>query len=259
MNTEDSIERIGFAIVRSVFDRAEVEELRTEARRIAEAAGQACLRDLFNASRRFKELASARRIVSQLAPDRVPVRGILFDKTPQANWPVPWHQDLTIAVKQRADVPGYGPWTVKDGIPHVQPPLAVLESMRTIRIHLDETSVTNGALRVLPMSHLQRHLAAELLNMDSRNEVLCKCSPGDVFVMSPLLLHASSRSVTPFAPSRSPIRIRTARSSASRPSVAGMQLTIEYSVRRIRDVDLKGHRHVPNLNFSIACFSHNGW
>jgi hypothetical protein len=26
------------------------------------------------------------------------VRGILFDKVPEANWKVPWHQDVTIAV-----------------------------------------------------------------------------------------------------------------------------------------------------------------
>ncbi len=62
-----------------------------------------------------------------------PVRSIFFDKTPEANWLVPWHQDLSIAVKQRVDLPGYGPWSTKDGVPHVQPPVEILESMIAVR------------------------------------------------------------------------------------------------------------------------------
>ena len=49
-----------------------------------------------------------------------PVRAILFDKTPSANLKVAWHQDRSIAVKRRIDVPGYGPWSVKEGIEHVR-------------------------------------------------------------------------------------------------------------------------------------------
>ena len=33
-----------------------------------------------------------------------PVRGILFDKIPEANWKVPWHQDVTIAVREKEEV-----------------------------------------------------------------------------------------------------------------------------------------------------------
>lgn len=36
------------------------------------------------------------------------VRALLFDKTPRANWKVAWHQDLTIAVRDRRDVAGVG-------------------------------------------------------------------------------------------------------------------------------------------------------
>jgi hypothetical protein len=55
------------------------------------------------------------------------VRGILFDKIPEANWKVPWHQDVTIAVRAREDVEGFRPWSTKAGILHVQPPAHVLE------------------------------------------------------------------------------------------------------------------------------------
>ena len=49
----------------------------------------------------------------------------------------PWHQDLSIAVKERHEVAGFGPWSVKEGVP-VQPPVEILESMLTLRLHLDD-------------------------------------------------------------------------------------------------------------------------
>jgi hypothetical protein len=74
------------------------------------------------------------------------VRGIYFDKHKEANWKVAWHQDLTIAVHERADIDGYGSWSMKAGIPHVQPPVFVLQSMLTLRLHMDHTDESNGAL-----------------------------------------------------------------------------------------------------------------
>ena len=89
------------------------------------------MRDLLRVvpeTRRLAGSAPLRTLVQEvLGPGSFVVRGLLFDKTPEANWPVPWHQDLTIAVKARTDAPGYGPWTVKGGVPHVRPPIAVLK------------------------------------------------------------------------------------------------------------------------------------
>jgi ectoine hydroxylase-related dioxygenase (phytanoyl-CoA dioxygenase family) len=128
-----------------------------------------------------------------------PVRSIFFDKTPDANWLVPWHQDLSIATKQQTDLPGYGPWSKKDGIPHVQPPIDVLESMVTIRLHLDNADESNGALRVIPGSHrLGRLDAAKVAEIRLRQpEVTCCVRTGDAMIMRPLLLHASSEARTP--------------------------------------------------------------
>lgn len=93
---------------------------------------------------------------------------------------------------------GYGPWSVKDGVVHVQPPSALLEQMITVRIHLDETSAGNGALKVIPGSHQLGKIPAESIRAHAEgSHVVCECEPGDVLLMSPLLLHASSRSVTP--------------------------------------------------------------
>src|SRR5690606_16226043 len=92
-------------------------------------------------------------LAALLGPGWRVVRSILFDKTPDANWKVAWHQDLSIAVRERADVAGYGPWSRKDGVVHVEPPTSVLKRMVTLRLHLDDCNAENGPLRVLPGSH----------------------------------------------------------------------------------------------------------
>ena len=50
-----------------------------------------------------------------------------------------------------ATLPQFGPWSTKDGTPHVQPPVELLQQMVTVRLHLDDCDEANGALRVLPV------------------------------------------------------------------------------------------------------------
>ena len=134
-----------------------------------------------------------------LASEPVPVRAIYFDKSPEANWVVCWHQDLTLALRARADYPGFGPWSLKDGIPHVQAPVELLERMLTVRLHLDDADASNGALRVLPGSHRLGRLSGDRIQALRRElpEVICAASAGDALLMHPLLLHASGRSRSP--------------------------------------------------------------
>jgi len=129
----------------------------------------------------------------------IPVRSIFFDKSPESNWLVPWHQDLTIALRTRLELPEFGPWSVKDGVPHVQPPLDILQSMVTVRLHLDDCDHSNGALRVIPGSHLAGKLpASKIAESRSQNdEIMCSAKSGDALLMRPLLLHASSEALTP--------------------------------------------------------------
>lgn len=127
------------------------------------------------------------------------VRSLLFDKTPDANWKVPWHQDMTIAVRERREMAGFGPWSIKADIPHVQPPLSVLERMLTLRLHLDDCGHDNGPLRVVPGSHRFGFLPldrAQSLRAE-QGEVTCIVSRGDAVLMRPLILHASSPAVLP--------------------------------------------------------------
>jgi ectoine hydroxylase-related dioxygenase (phytanoyl-CoA dioxygenase family) len=189
----------GFEIHRSVFTSPEIELLRQEADRVAAAEGSACVRHLPDRSAIFRELSLSEKLSELLSRQSLqPVRSILFDKTPSENWPVAWHQDLTICTKSHADCEGYGSWSVKDGVSHVQPPVSLLEQMATVRIHLDPTDANNGALRVIPGSHLHGRLSAcsiaELAACDAHT---CECQPGDVLLMSPLILHSSRRSTIP--------------------------------------------------------------
>jgi hypothetical protein len=43
-------------------------------------------------------------------------RATLFEKLPESNWLVAWHQDTALPLRERRDVAGWGPWSVKDGV-----------------------------------------------------------------------------------------------------------------------------------------------
>jgi hypothetical protein len=127
-----------------------------------------------------------------------PVRALFFDKTAEANWAVPWHQDLSIAVAQRLELDGFEGWSVKDGVMHVQPPVGILSNMITLRIHLDACSAANGALKVIPGSHLGGRLSdAETESWLKRAPVTCEVPRGGALLMRPLLLHASAPAAAP--------------------------------------------------------------
>jgi ectoine hydroxylase-related dioxygenase (phytanoyl-CoA dioxygenase family) len=134
-----------------------------------------------------------------LGPGAFAVRGILFDKTPDANWKVVWHQDLTIAVRERREVAGFGPWSEKDCVPHVQPPAALLARMVAVRLHLDDCTATNGPVRVIPGSHRAGRLSAADVDRWRAEvpEVVCTVPRGGILAFHSLLLHASSPALEP--------------------------------------------------------------
>lgn len=95
-----------------------------------------------------------------LLPNAKPVRVVAFDKTPQQNWGVPWHQDRVIAVKARHDVPGYHNWSQKCGVWHCEAPSAALGQMLFVRLLLDPTDAGNGAMEIAVGSHPAGAVAA---------------------------------------------------------------------------------------------------
>jgi ectoine hydroxylase-related dioxygenase (phytanoyl-CoA dioxygenase family) len=126
------------------------------------------------------------------------VRGIFFNKTPDSNWKVAWHQDRTIAVRERMDVAAFGPWSVKEGVPSVQPPALVMARMLAIRMQLDDSHEDNGPLRVIPGSHNAGYLSvAEVATWKEQPNVICTAPRGGAILMRPLLVHASSSCANP--------------------------------------------------------------
>lgn len=126
------------------------------------------------------------------------VRAIMFNKTAEKNWHVNWHQDKTIAVNRKLDIPDWGPWTLKDGVHHVQPSIDVLEKMITLRIHLDETDEHNGCLKLIPNSHSWGILdKAQLKTIKQGSVYHCIAKAGDVLAMKPHILHASEKATRP--------------------------------------------------------------
>jgi hypothetical protein len=195
----DGLARDGFAIVSNLLDWSDVEALRAHFESVS--PGEHGVRNILDHEmiRSLSNSPKLRGLVDPvLGPDAMAVRGIFFDKLPGANWKVPWHQDLTIAVAERHDVDGYGPWSVKEGIPHVQPPLVVLEQTLAVRVHLDDCSAENGALRVIPGSHSLGKLTGQQIDELAGNEpVICEARAGDALLMRPLLLHSSSPAAVP--------------------------------------------------------------
>ena len=206
----EAVRRDGFAVVEGVVDAGTVDglvraieragPLDAVLRREGDVYG---MRDLLRAIPEVRRLAGSPSLLDLvepiLGPDAFAVRGLLFDKTTGANWSVPWHQDLTIVVRTRVDAPGFGPWNVKGGIPHVRPPVGVLEGMLTLRIHLDDCDLGQGPLRVLPGSHLGGKLGPLATRgwLDREPAVPCLVPRGGVVMMRPLLLHASSAATEP--------------------------------------------------------------
>jgi hypothetical protein len=197
------IESDGFALVPGVYPTGECQHLAAELQRTLEQCaddatslrrangaiyGARNLIDVFPAAAvlwrrpRLLELLSA-----ALSPACGLVRGLYFDKPPDCNWSLPWHQDLTIAVMDHAFPSAlFKNRTMKAGVPHVEAPDEILHRMLTLRIHLDDAAEDNGPLQVLPATHIGRDADAPF-----RPPVTILAAAGDVLAMRPLLSHSS--------------------------------------------------------------------
>lgn len=148
-----------------------------------------------------------------LGSEAHPYRATLFDKSTSANWAVVWHQDTALPLVRRHELPGWGSWSVKDGVIYAHAPRSALIGIVALRVHLDDSTEANGPLRVLPGTHRHGVLA------DAEVAVLARIIPphacvvprGGVLVMSPMLIHASSKA-EPEAGPRRVLHIEYARS-----------------------------------------------
>lgn len=201
---QNQISTLGFTVISNVFNTTEIENI-IEKIPIANTTNPAfkTSADLFAIRNFFKEIPALKPLVfnQQLqliiqqifGEDYFVVKSIYFDKPPESNWFVAYHQDLSISVEKKIKVDGYNRWTVKQNQFSVQPPIEILKNNFTVRIHLDDTNAENGALKVIPSSHQKGIYRPENINWEIEKEIICNVDKGGIMLMKPLLLHASSR------------------------------------------------------------------
>ncbi|MES2285878.1 MAG: phytanoyl-CoA dioxygenase family protein [Bacteroidota bacterium] len=194
----------GFAVIENIFSPKEVEQILAAVDNADKSKSTFRKSTNLFAIRQFlKEVPIAiplifndnlKNLINRLfGSDYFLVKSLYFDKPEQSNWFVAYHQDLTISVDKKLDLDNYGPWTVKQNQFAVQPPLNILENIFTIRVHLDDTNGNNGALKIVPKSHLKSIYKPETIDWSKEIETVCGVKKGGVMVMRPLLLHSSNR------------------------------------------------------------------
>jgi ectoine hydroxylase-related dioxygenase (phytanoyl-CoA dioxygenase family) len=200
MTAIEQLERDGFAVIPGVLTPMLIASLADDVEPLLREfpAGVRGLAAKVPSVQRLAQSPAIRSLVeSVLGTNARLVRSILFTKSTEANWQVSWHQDLAIAVEQRANVEGFVSWSMKDGVQHVQPPAHVLDRMLSVRLHLDRADENNGALWLAPGSHrLGRIPAGEAATAAEKlGKQLCAANAGDALLFRPLTLHASRKAL----------------------------------------------------------------
>ncbi|MBX2841050.1 MAG: WYL domain-containing protein, partial [Flammeovirgaceae bacterium] len=194
------LEYKGFALINNIYTNREVKKMKTL---VDQHFGKSEVnpysqRKLLN---KIPELISIifnknlKKIISTVNSKVFLTKSIYFDKSPQANWYVTWHQDIPINVNKKMETEGFYGWTKKEDVISVCPPVEITKHTFSIRIHLDETNESNGALKVISGSH-NKILSDDEIQLISENSspVICDVGPGGIQLMMPLILHASSKS-----------------------------------------------------------------
>lgn len=189
---------VGWDVIRTGLSDSILAALR-ESVFTTQGPGQRCLLDQAVVRQTAVLLRAEMIKTGFLSEGAVAIQAIAFDKTPAANWKVTWHQDVMFPFAKRATTPGYDLVSVKDGVNYARPPQTVLDEMLAVRLHLDDCADTNGPLRVSPGSHRDGVLKSTDLSdaVKRHGDALCLVKNGEVLLMKPLLLHASSPASTP--------------------------------------------------------------
>ena len=192
------IDRNGFAWLRGMFNREQLDSLRRESAELlaaprmrdsliqggdAHPTGARNLLDHWPSIVEWVRQSPIATVLRELLGDDVGcVRGLYFDKPPGQGWALPWHRDQVIAVAKHGVMGTFRKPTTKGGVAHVEAPIELLQQMLSVRIHLDPMRRENGAIMVQPGSHTMNREAEPLM---------LECNTGDVLLMRPLLLHSS--------------------------------------------------------------------
>jgi hypothetical protein len=226
MTWRTQIEQDGYGILPGIVSRAHVEIVLTDLASAKVPRSRAGIRHLMGhpGVSRIAHSSDVLGIAGEvLGKGAIPFRATLFDKSPTSNWLVMWHQDTALPLSERRETDGWGPWSVKDGVTYAHAPASALEQVLAVRIHLDDSNLSNGPLRVLPGTHRAGVLTDEEIHelSESVRCVDCPVPKGGLVLMRPLAVHASSKSA-----SNVPRRVIHIEYAAQREIAPGMVLAI---------------------------------
>lgn len=194
-----SVANHGYAIVLQVIIAEDIRRLLSHLEQLTSQRTRAGVRHLLS-NPTVAEFAADRRMLgiaqSALGSDAFPFKATLFDKSPDSNWLITWHQDTALPLHEKQPTPGWGPWSTKESIIYAHAPASALERVVALRLHLDDSDHENGPLRVIPGSHRRGVLSDQQVETIVGNveHVTCPIKQGGVIVMRPLIIHASSKS-----------------------------------------------------------------
>ncbi len=198
-NRHKVIEDPGFRIVENVFSDGESDFILNIIEKNLHRRG-AGMRNLMSCPE-IAKLAADDRLVhiteNITGQPMVPFKATLFKKTGKANWLVAFHQDTALPLEGKTEETGWGPFSLKEGVIFAHAPTSALQKILAIRIHLDASLEENGPLRVIANSHHKRILDDQEFAriVKDGEEVKCLVGRGGVIAMSPLIFHASSKSI----------------------------------------------------------------
>lgn len=198
-NTQEEFHQQGFVILSHIYSSKTCDQVCEHLDEVVQAGpGSRCLLAFDWCQELAKSLKSHPLISPLLGPTPIANQCTYFEKSPDQNWLVALHQDISIAVQPNSAATQLG-ISQKEGLSFVQPPVGILEQLVALRFHLDDCTPDNGPLKVVPGSHRQGRLTDPMIARlrDHSGEVPCLVPKGGVLVMRPLLLHASSKMALP--------------------------------------------------------------
>lgn len=221
-----ALKQQGYVILPGIFPAEFLDRTLGEISRFAPRPSRAGVRHALGVGP-VTEMARCPQLVAlvcrALGPASFPFHATLFEKTPASNWLVVWHQDTALPLSERREIAGWGPWSVKQGIPYAHAPASVLDEVLALRIHFDESTPDNGPLRVLPGTHGRGVLSDDAIHELSAtvSAVECVVPKGGVVAMHPLVVHSSSKSRN-----RTPRRVLHIEYAASEAIASPLRLAI---------------------------------
>jgi Phytanoyl-CoA dioxygenase (PhyH) len=173
--------------VPKLLSRSEVSAVQRLTRNTTERAGDRTLLSNPWCAALAKRLQTRLPLLATIAA----VQCTLFEKCAAKNWLVAAHQDLNVPTTND-DAIGR---STSDGVRVKRANEAFLNSCIAVRVHLDECGESDGSIRFIPRSHHHgvvphKEIAIHVVGSQMEPQI---ASAGDAWLMSPLIIHASSK------------------------------------------------------------------